>query len=41
VPAPVPADVAYALIVAHELSNRQREQALSAIARRAKLMPVD
>lgn len=38
---PVPADVAHALIVAHGLSNRQRQQALSAIARRARLMPVE
>jgi hypothetical protein len=41
VPEPMPADVAHALIVAHGLSNRQRDRALSAIARRAELMTTD
>jgi hypothetical protein len=38
-PAPRPRDVAHALMVAHGLSNRQRERAFSAVATRAVLMP--
>jgi hypothetical protein len=40
-PEPRPRDVAHALIVAHGLSNKERERAFSAVASRAVLMPVD
>ncbi|BCO39636.1 hypothetical protein MINTM001_07750 [Mycobacterium paraintracellulare] len=41
VPEPRPRDVAHALMVAHGLSNRERQRALSAVASRAELMPAD
>jgi hypothetical protein len=41
VPEPRPRDVAHALMVAHGLSNKQRERAFSAVASRAVLMPAD
>jgi hypothetical protein len=41
VPEPQPSDVAHALMVAHDLSNSKREQAFSAIASRAVMMPAE